>query len=34
VLQLGVGHLGPVPHRPPVPKAGDQHEHIRVPTAS
>ena len=29
VLQLGVGHLRPVPHRRPVPEPGDQHVHIR-----
>ena len=30
VLQLRVGHLRPIAHRRPVPKPGDQHEHIRV----
>ena len=30
VLQLGVGHLRPVPHRRPVPEPGDQHVHVRA----
>ena len=29
VLQLGVGHLRPIPHRRPVAEPGDQHVHVR-----